>query len=87
MLLNQRLSADFVHGQMTSGGRFRVLIGIDHLTRQYVDRCKTRLSPVSPRCARVAELIERDAKGGMAREMGIECHYIASGRGGQCRMG
>ena len=48
---NQRWSLDFVHDQMASGRRFRVLNVVDDVTRECLARCVTHQSPDVVSCA------------------------------------
>jgi transposase InsO family protein len=50
-LPNQRWSLDFVHDQMASGTRFRVLNVVDDVTRSAWQRCPTPRSRGAVSCA------------------------------------
>jgi putative transposase len=51
-LANQRWSLDFVHDQMASGGRFRVLNVVDDVTRECLAAAPdTSISPGTVSCA------------------------------------
>lgn len=78
-LANQHWSLDFVHDQMASGRRFRVLNVVDDVTRE----CLAAVPDTSISGHRVErELTELTSNAVLAwcGEIGVEWHYIAPGK-------
>ena len=82
-LPNQRWSLDFVHDQMASGRRFRVLNVVDDVTRE----CLAAVPDTSISGRRVVreltELIARRGKPGMIVSDNVLCWEAAAGTGQQ----
>ncbi len=78
-LPNQRWSLDFVHDQLATGRRFRVLNIVDDITRE----CLRAVPDTSISGRRVVrELTELTSNAVLAwcGEVGVEWHYIAPGK-------
>jgi putative transposase len=79
-LPNQRWSLDFVHDQLATGRRFRVLNVVDDVTRECL-RAVVDTSISGRRVAReLGDLIVERGAPKMIGDTGVEWHYIAPGK-------